>query len=392
MRKLILFFVFFLPAFQFVFAQQDFRDGFIVKTQRDTIFLRIDYRSKARNYELCRTKDGSGIKEYGPEELLGYGFVNDKYFESGIVEGSFAEVLVLGELSLYQHDGSYYAKKDEKLYHLEERKIKTENGATVGIRADTKWKGLLGFLMSDCITGQELLKELRFEERRITNLTIQYNTCRHSPFTVYKASMPWTKAEAGIVLGMTRSTLVLDNDHNLPYLNNQYHSLNPSIGLILAISSPRVSEKIAFQPEVHMSQVNYSSTRVVRGQAYTMYDDTYINVTTISTPLLIRYSFPERKYSLQLNVGIVLDSHIKSDTRVIRETVANAVVTTAEGNAFGIKKSQLGYNAGFSVMRSFSEFRAGLLLRYAVLGGFAKTIELPVQTRKLSLSVILQMK
>ena len=393
MRKLIFVFIFFLIAFQLAFAQQDFRNGFIVTSQHDTIFLQIDYRSQAKNYESCRTKDGSGIKEYGPEDLLGYGFVDDKYFKSGIVEGSFVEVLVLGELSLYRHVGSYYAKKDDNLYHLEEKIVKIGDGSTRRVRTDTRWKGLLGFMISDCITGQEVLRKLRFDERRITNLVIQYNTCRPSPFTVYKASKPWTKAEAGIVLGMTRSTLAVDKEfHNIPYLNDQYQSFDPSIGFTLAISSPRISETLAFQPEVHLSQVNYSSTRVVRAQSVTLYDDTYINVTTISTPLLLRYSLPKRKYSMELNAGVTLDSHIKSDTRVVREVVTRGVVDTLEEDVFDVNKNQLGYMAGFCVVRSFSKFKAGLLLRYALLGGFSETQALPVQTRKLSLSLTLQKK
>lgn len=391
MKKLMLLFAFFALPFQFVFAQQNFRDGFIVTTQRDTIFVQIDYRSEARNYESCHAKDGSGIKKYGPEEILSYGFVDDKHFESGIVEGSFVEVLVLGELSLYRHDASFYVKKDEKVHHLEEREIRIGKGSTASVGADTRWKGLLSVLIGDCITGPKVLEKLQFNERRITNLTIQYNTCRQSPSTVYKSTKPWVKAEASIVFGMIRSTLAVDNDRNIPYLNDQYHSLDPSIGLILGISSPRVSERLAFQAEVHVSQVNYSSTHVVRRQ-YTSYDDTYINATTISTPLVIKYSFPEKKYFLQLNAGLALDSHIKSDTWVIRETVSAGVVTTVETDVFEVSKNQFGYIAGFSVMRPFSKFKAGLLLRYAVLGGFSATNELPVQTRKLSLSVILQMK
>jgi hypothetical protein len=393
MTKFIFFSTSFLLAFQFVYAQQDFRDGFIVTSQRDTTFLQIDYRSQARNYEACRTKDGSGMKEYGPKELLGYGFVNDKYFESGIIDGSFVEVLVRGELSLYRYGASFYTKKDEKLYHLEQKMRRTGSGATSNVRADTKWKGLLAFMISDCIGGFGELKRLKFDERPITNLVIQYNTCRQSPFTVYKATKPWTKVEMGIAIGMTRSTLVVNNgSYNIPHLNDKYQSLNPSIGLIAAISSPRVSEKFAFQPEVHVSQANYSSTRLGWYQPYLVYDDADINVTTVSIPLLLRYSFPERKYSAQLTLGVNLDSHIRSDARLVRETVADGVVNTAEADAFEINKNQLGYLAGFGVMRSFPKFKAGLLLRYARMGGFSGSFGLPIQNKKLSMSVIIQMK
>jgi hypothetical protein len=399
MKKLIFLFVCSTLAFQFVFAQQDFREGYIVTTQRDTISLKIEYRSKVRNYASCHTQDGSGSKkEYGPGELLGYGFVNDKYFESGIVEGSFVEVLVRGELSLYLHATSYYVKKDAKLYQLEEKDVRTANGSTTGVSKAGKWKGVLAFLISDCMASQEVLKNLRLAERPLTELVIQYNTCRKSPFIVYKAAKPWTKTEAGFVFGMSQSTLLVDNSLNIPalygipYMKDRYQSLDPSIGLILSISSPRVSEKLAFQPEVHVSKVNYSSALVAEKPAFTLYNDVTINITTISIPLLLKYSFPGRKYFLHLNAGANLDAHIKSDTKLVRKMDDDGVVTTEEGDAFKIKKNQLGYLAGAGVMRAFPKFKAGLLLRYAMLAGFSASEEMPVKNRKLSLSLVLQMK
>lgn len=381
-RALIFFFACSLLAFQFAFAQQDFRDGYIVTLQYDTVFLKIDYRSRAKSYELCRTKGGSSIKEYSPEELSGYGFVNDKCFESGIIERSFVEVLVRGEPSLYRHGSSYYIKKDETLYHLEQGEIKIEHNA----KRDSRWKGLLAFITHDCLSGHEALKKLTFDERSITELIIQYNNCRQSQFTVYKTTKSWTKVEAGIVLGVTRSTLTVDNT------KSHDHSVGPSIGLTLAVSSPRVSSRMGLQPEVHVSRADYSLMQVAKGASYTVYEDTYINVTTVSVPLLIRYSFPERKYALKLSAGMNVDLHVKSDARGVREMVGGGVVHTAEEDGLGINKKQLGYVAGLGVMRPFSKFKAGLLLRYTVLGAFSVEPASPTQNRKLSLSMILQMR
>jgi hypothetical protein len=72
--------------------------------------------------------------------------------------------------------------------------------------------------------------------------------------------------------------------------------------------------------------------------------------------------------------------------------VTDGVLTTVEGDAFEIRKAQLGYLAGLGVMRPFPKFKAGLLLRYAALGCFSATAGIPAQIRKLSLSVILQLK
>jgi hypothetical protein len=395
MKKFIFFFSCSLLAFQPLFARGDFQDGFIITPQHDTIFLKIDYRSTAKNYKSCRTTtDGTTIKEYGPEELLGYGFIDDKCFVSGIVNGSFVEILVFGTVSLYRHGDLFYIKKDEALHQLTEQEVPMQGKYVHGFRKDVRWKGFLAILINDCLASQDVLAKLKFNERPITDLVVQYNTCRQLPFKIYKATKKWTKAELGVVLGMTQSTLVIDNqfNYNIPALKGKYQSLNPTVGLMVALSSPKVSHRVAFQSEFYLSQVNYSSKRVQQTVGVTRYDDMDIDLTTVSVPMSIRYTFPERTYSLQLNVGFNVDFHLKSKTWVTHEVVDDGVVTTTNGEPFGIKKTQFGYVAGFGVLRSFSKFKAGLLVRYVGLPNFSDMIGFVVEQRKLSLSMIIQLK
>ena len=83
-------------------GQSDFREGFIITPKNDTIYGSIDYPSNARGYDLCLYKDESGIKEFSPDQINGYGFSNDKFFQSDIIDNSFVEALVLGHANLYK--------------------------------------------------------------------------------------------------------------------------------------------------------------------------------------------------------------------------------------------------------------------------------------------------
>ena len=115
-------------------ARSDFRDGFIIKATNDTIFGKIDYRSNLNNTKSCLFKTSSGIVEYTPDQIIGYGFKNDKFFSSEIIKGTFTEVLVAGELSLYMSGNDLFVRKTgSEMYKLESKQIRdTAQVAVVG--------------------------------------------------------------------------------------------------------------------------------------------------------------------------------------------------------------------------------------------------------------------
>ncbi len=81
------------------FGQNDFRSGFIITLENDSIQGQVDYRSNSQNYKSCIFKGEQGELEYFPNQIVGFGYTNDKFFSSQIIEGSFVEVLVDGDIS-----------------------------------------------------------------------------------------------------------------------------------------------------------------------------------------------------------------------------------------------------------------------------------------------------
>jgi hypothetical protein len=102
-------------------GQVNFRPGFIITNNQDTVYGQIDYRSDIRMSEVCtfRTKQKEKII-YSPDEIFGFKFESGRFFISNEVYGKlrFVEILVEGELSIYYYDDNtkprYFFKTDIK--------------------------------------------------------------------------------------------------------------------------------------------------------------------------------------------------------------------------------------------------------------------------------------
>src|SRR5690606_9590570 len=92
-------------------AQLDFRPGYVITLQNDPIKGEVNYRSNSKGYKGCVFRQNRSTTKYDASQIKGYGFINDKAFRSDIIEGSFVEALVVGELSLYRQGNVFYLQK-----------------------------------------------------------------------------------------------------------------------------------------------------------------------------------------------------------------------------------------------------------------------------------------
>jgi hypothetical protein len=68
-------------------AQGDFRPGFIIKAEHDTVYGEVEFRSRGKSYEACKLRKDGNTTEYNNQQVIGYGLIADKYYASGIIEG-----------------------------------------------------------------------------------------------------------------------------------------------------------------------------------------------------------------------------------------------------------------------------------------------------------------
>lgn len=102
------------------YSQSDFREGFVIKLNQDTIHGQIKYKEGNSNNHYCQFKgpDSQNIVSYKADEIVGYGFKNDKYFEAKKIEASgqsseivLLEVVIKGMVTLYKYDNVFYIEK-----------------------------------------------------------------------------------------------------------------------------------------------------------------------------------------------------------------------------------------------------------------------------------------
>ena len=360
--KLILFIL--LSAVGVSYGQNDIRDGFIITLENDTIAGQVEYRSNFKNYQSCIFKSDRGQTEYYPNQIVGFGYNNDKFYSSQIIEGSFVEVLVVGVASLYRLREKFYVKKDTSISILESATEEVEVDGVMIARENSRWKGILAYTISDCIQNTSVLtSNIDLKEKSLTRIIVKYNLCKGAEFIEFKTSKPWVKSNYGVILGVSRSEIKTSKSFGFfSYLDDSYTSIDPSVGVLIEISSPRISEKVAFQGEIQFFKSDYSS--LIELQSPTVLHETFIELTTLSMPLSLKYSFTERKYGLYLQGGINYSYHLSSDTKFISEEVIGNVVSTSEGAAFDVSDNQIGYWGGLGIYKSYEKFKGELSLRF----------------------------
>lgn len=362
------------------FGQTDFRKGFIITHDNDTIDGLVEYRINAQNYRSCIFKGEQEEREYYPTEIFGFGYYNDKFFSSQIVKGFFVEVLVLGEISLFKSQNKYHLKKDTTVYDLESFTEEFEIDGKVVKRENNRWRGIISYLISDCINNPNaVVSNLNLNEKSLTKLIVRYNKCKGIDFTEFKTSKPWIKFGYGAAVGISKSQLNLLKSSNPYYIvprprpddlylpKLSYSSINPSIGVLLNIDFPRASERLAFQSELHFSKVSYESSMNTRTY---FYHDIYIDLSTLSIPLSLKYSFFERKYGLYIQGGVNFDYHLIAKSKnLTRFDKGWDNITFLEGVPYIISKEQIGFWGGLGIYRSIQKYEVGLAIRAFYIPG-----------------------
>lgn len=365
-NKILFVIIFFVAIAKVSFSQSDLRLGYIITLENDTINGQLDYRSNLNNYKSCVFIGEQEGRKYYPHEIKGFGYYNDKFFASQIIEGSFVEALVIGDISLYKSKDKYHLKKDTSIYDLESIHEKVRIDGKLYLRENNTWRGITSYLIGDCINNtNSVVSNIDLNEKSLTRLIVKYNQCKDSEFKEYKVKKPWLKYDFGATVGLSRSEIRITKFSEKSYMDDLYSSIDPSLGVLFGFSSPRIKEKIAFQGEIHYIKSSYSSLVVINNVSSTEYHDTYIDLRTLSMPLSLKYSFPEKKYGLYLQGGINYDYHLSSSSKLMTEIVTGNIVNTSpERSALKISNDQIGYWGGIGILKSYQKFKASLAVRY----------------------------
>ncbi len=347
----------------------------------DTVRGLVDYREGSKAYKSCDFKNSKteNALTYKPGDIIGYGFINDKFFESGEVtikdqspQIVFLEVIVSGLVSLYKFEDSYFVEKDSDGLQLliNETKEIYVNGRKV-LKYTNQHIGTINMLVFDCAEIRERVQKIKLREKELTDLIEDYNRCKGDPSITFKAKKQWTKMTIGMVGGLNISQLNFSENVTYTHLVNDFeNSKAPVIGISFDIFSPRLSERISFH-----SDLLYLSSKFYNYSIYGVTSSSERNYVTIELqqlkiPMGIRYTFPKREFTPYVNVGISTTIHLGSNSKWIQERESNGVVYTNRYEAIPIKNRQVGLWGGLGAIKPINnKLNAFIEVRYEQTDG-----------------------
>jgi hypothetical protein len=158
------------------------------------------------------------------------------------------------------------------------------------------------------------------------------------------------------------------------------------------MSSPRLSERFSFQPEILFSRISYDGL-VHTTQFSESYYDVHFGWNFLSVPINLKYSYPFGKYTLSIQAGIMSDFIFNANTSILQEDiVGNVVYTYPKTKAFEVEPYLFGVCGGIGLQRKFNLFQAGLAFRFCEMNDVAQGRYLTIDPQRCSLSFQLSTK
>jgi hypothetical protein len=168
-------------------AQHDFKRGYIVTRNNDTIKGQIDYGPAQESAFVCNFKSDltHQVHLYSANDLKGYSFILGKrYVAKSIILGSkpafyFLECLASGDINLYYIKNAgveyYYIEKPGNLYELRNDLVShIDNGITYTWDSE-KYKGVLAFVLKDAPGISKEIQHTQFNRTSLAELIATYH-------------------------------------------------------------------------------------------------------------------------------------------------------------------------------------------------------------------------
>ena len=291
-------------------AQANFRPGYIVSLKGDTLRGSLDYGSGNRSAYECRFKPGNEAanEKYLPSQLLGYGFLHDRFYQSRRVPAQnpvadttskilFLEVLVQGPVSLYVLSDNtsgklYYLRSGNgpimPLVQLSE--TVTINGSNFK-RENPLFRTTLSNAFPACPAVRDKLSHLPFTSTSFVRIVQQYNACVGGGQIVSEVAA--SKRRSYFLLealaGAQASNLRFDGEITVKDVSFS-GGTRPVVGLALQQYLPVWANRFGVRLEVLYQPQQYSQELYSPfAYSYAAYQEVRVKFDQLRVPLLVRY-------------------------------------------------------------------------------------------------------
>ncbi len=311
MRKVFLNLLFMLILSNLTYGQTNFKKGFVITNQNDTLNGFIDFRTDEVNSMECKFKTSENASEtiYEPGKISGFRFVEEgKFYVSktitldSIQQTLFLEYLVQGMMNLYylgRGNGYYFFENNDQTMISVTKKPDeiVEDGKA---KPDISYKNTMSYVFRECLPVALQTSNADFNRKSMILYTKDYHDkmCDTGGKCIifendYKKR--FTKFDFAIYTGFEVSSmkLLLNNAFYMPVM----YSFSPIIGGNFEVSDPRHLKSLSLNLGLTCSAFNgVSEFSSISSDSYYKYNFSAIN-TVLN--LGLKYTFT----NLELNPG-----------------------------------------------------------------------------------------
>ena len=251
-----------LLSVNMLYTQTDFRAGYVIKLDGDTLYGELDYRSNSSMSKVCtfRKSKGDTIKHYYPNDILAYRFNNSKYYISKELDGNkvFLEFLVNSRICFYYMaddflaDHYYFEKDSVPLIELPYAEIIKNDNNREYLYKTNKHNGILTYYLQEAKGLESEIKLIKKpDHKNLIALAQNYNkvVCEGEKCIVYEKKLPPFKIDFEICGG----TVSLFDFDDLQKRN--------TTGIITHIWLPRISENLYFKTGLFGAKSEFQSEK-----------------------------------------------------------------------------------------------------------------------------------
>ena len=328
-----------------IYGQGNYRRGYIITNENDTIAGWIDYRTNVQNMSVCKfkTDESEETISYLPGEIFGYRldevgkfYVSKDITINGESRTVFLEYLVQGIMNLYHYiDYSFYEQNMAYYFFEDEtgkmtpvtknpdKYVQKEDGRT-GIQEDYRYRGAIKYLFKDQNTILKEADNLGFNHQSMIKVAKEYHyqVCTTGEeCIVFEAK----KDKTGVAFKCSLYG-------GIQVYKGKYSGTitSPVVGGKLNVIFPRLDKNLSFQADLAISKIQGTTTfnrensplvehwtNEENGIVYNRYLS-YQETDCIFIPLQlgIKYFFGNAKVRPTLAGGVLVASSIKRNNKI----------------------------------------------------------------------------
>lgn len=334
MRKSLLLFLSVFFSGTALFSQSDFRQGYVINNENDTISGLIDYKGNKASAEICLFKYNSGSDEirFTPEDIKSYRFTDSKYYVSKKLNADgeeaplFLEFLVDGIVDVYyfrDNTGENYLidKGDGKLILLDDKEKEVVVNDTRYLRANKPYVGILKYVFMNSPTVSKEVERISLDHKSLIKVAKDYHAevCTDRACIIYEKKLPVVRISAGFLLGFNVNSIIYREDLTQPLIMFKTTGFNksvfPSAGIFAKVGIPTLNERIYLQYTGSLGKRSFSMTSDYKGKQDTtaqVHETFNFSQFAFDNTLMFRYEFPGKRIFPVFQAGFFMDCYFSN--------------------------------------------------------------------------------